>query len=479
MNISKKDKSKNNIGMIIIFIFIIIIILIVVAIIAILLSNSSTDLSSNSLSNSLNSLSNFISNSISNSISRNTIDTSTNIFIDCVGKWSDCTGECGNAVQTYEYIIEPNDKGYPCYYRKGETKKCVKSECAIDCVGEWSHCILNDKVKNCGKGKRIFNVKIQGNAEYNDKAKRCEANNNDEQDCMGPICNIDCVGSWTGCSRPCGNGVDTFVQTVEQSGAGSHCTPRTNYARKVCNDGICPPGYTDPPGICGEGGNDKICTENLPCCSLMGICSKSDVDCLKTSQVLYNWKADNILCGANANNKQCTESLRCCSKIGICGNSTDHCYNSQVAYNWVPRPLSCGPQHQERKCLNENKPYCGDDGWCRSWQYGTEFISYNIINPLRCGLEFGKNCREENKPYCGDDGICREFTHGSNLSKFNYTNPYNYIPHQKCSSQYELSAQNYINYGNCLNYDYPYCSSTGWCTNISDENDRHTFNWNG
>lgn len=239
-----------------------------------------------------------------------------------------------------------------------------------------------------------------------------------------------------------------------------------------------PPGYTDPPGICGEGGNDKICTKDLPCCSWMGFCSNTD-DCLKTSQVLYNWKAEDILCGANANNKICTESLPCCSKIGICGNSADHCLNSQDAYKWVPRIKSCGPEHQERKCLDENQPYCGKDGWCRNWQYGTELISYNFLDPLRCGPTFGKNCRLQNKPYCGDDGYCRDIAYGSELEKYSYTDPYNYIFHQKCSRQYVLSVQDYINYGKCLNYDFPYCSSKGWCSNISENDGRHAYDWNG
>lgn len=388
MNILKQHKSKNRIGiisiisMIIIFIFIIIIIIIIVAIIAILLSiqtNEISNIKSNDLSS--NTLSDLSSNTLS-------INPEEPDYIDCVGEWSDCSGNCESAIQTYKYIIKNNDKGLPCFSeigetKEGQTKQCVKSDCPKDCVGGWSSCYPNSG--NCGKGIKIFNILDQGNSDYNDQAKRCEAQHGETKECQADECPADCVSDWTGCSLECGPGIDTYIIYTKPAGNGKKCDPDIKDGTtitclvKECNENLPtipiepppPPPPAAPPAPrerCGVQGEYLKCDQGLPCCSNSGWCGSGAAWC-NNGQPAYNYVpvSTNGSCGST-NGRKCFESAPCCSSSGWCGSCSDNAYGgsgNQRSYNYVrptTPPERCGTGFGNS--CGQGLPCCSASGWC-------------------------------------------------------------------------------------------------------------------
>jgi len=425
MNISKQRKSKKSIGMIIIFIFVPIIIIIIVAIIAILLSIQQNEISSDSSSDlSSNRLSDLSSNRLSINPRNPNLIGST--YIDCVGEWSDCSGNCERAIQTYKYIIEKNDEGFPCEFVKGETRECVKPDCPKDCVGVWSVCYPD--LGDCGKGIKKFEILNKGNSDFNDKAKKCDAENGEIQECLDKECPADCVSYWTGCSKQCDSGINTYIISTRPAGNGKKCVPDIQDGTTVtcliknCNENlptvptvpIAPIAPIYPDSTCGVQYGNRSCSAGL-CCSSSGWCGNSDIYCIN-GQPQYNGPPPppRERCGTGDSYQKCDAGLPCCSASGWCGSGAAWCNNGQSAYNYVPVSSdgTCGSTNG-RKCF-ANAPCCSRSGFCGSCSdnaYGGSGnqSSYNYVvptsPPARCGSGYGNSCGQ-GLPWCSSSGWC-------------------------------------------------------------------------
>lgn len=95
---------------------------------------------------------------------------------DCVGEWVCNATECGTVgIATFEIITEAAYGGAECDFQAGATQECQGPPCPGDCVGSWGECDAECE----STGVEIFTIELE--AELG--GEPCEAEDGDTRPC--------------------------------------------------------------------------------------------------------------------------------------------------------------------------------------------------------------------------------------------------------------------------------------------------------
>lgn len=180
--------------------------------------------------------------------------------VDCEVEWGDlepkeCTKTCGEEYQIRKQKIKiyPSNGGKECPELQEEKIRCNIPECPpnTDCVVDWGN--WSDCSKTCGTGTRSrtqyiktpasgIGIKCPSESELQTETEICNT-----QPCQPKI---DCVvdwGSWTNCTKTCGEELQTRSQYIKvpPSGGGASC-PILKTESRSCNLPTCPPSPPPP-----------------------------------------------------------------------------------------------------------------------------------------------------------------------------------------------------------------------------------------
>uniref|UniRef100_A0A8C6PBB6 Spondin-1 n=1 Tax=Nothobranchius furzeri TaxID=105023 RepID=A0A8C6PBB6_NOTFU len=191
-------------------------------------------------------------------------------------EWSECSVTCGRGVRTRQRMLKSDPAG--CTEELEQTEKCMLPECceclftrflkiqplifssvlpstpAVDCMvsdwSDWSECN-----KSCGKGHTIRTRMIKLEPQFGGSAcpetiqrKKCKIRKcrtkgggngatRGTGGAGGPAgCRMQPWTSWTGCTKPCGGGMQERFRTAKKRAKGS-CKDRREI--RVCNNHSC------------------------------------------------------------------------------------------------------------------------------------------------------------------------------------------------------------------------------------------------
>uniref|UniRef100_A0A8C6P9C4 Spondin-1 n=1 Tax=Nothobranchius furzeri TaxID=105023 RepID=A0A8C6P9C4_NOTFU len=175
-------------------------------------------------------------------------------------EWSECSVTCGRGVRTRQRMLKSDPAG--CTEELEQTEKCMLPECSVDCMvsdwSDWSECN-----KSCGKGHTIRTRMIKLEPQFGGSAcpetiqrKKCkirkcrtkgggererllthERGSEDTPPNTRPAgCRMQPWTSWTGCTKPCGGGMQERFRTAKKRAKGS-CKDRREI--RVCNNHSC------------------------------------------------------------------------------------------------------------------------------------------------------------------------------------------------------------------------------------------------
>jgi len=177
------------------------------------------------------------------------------------GAWSACSAQCGGGVKVMKRSTKSVSAfGYsPCKPATGiDEDKCNMTRCGTPCqwtnFSKWGTCS-----KPCGGGTHTRTRTVAVPAKFGGAA--CEGNTSESQACNTQHCPVDCeMGiwtSWTICSKPCGTGKNerTREPVTKAQFGGKECKEPT-VEKGECNTHACP-------GDCewGEFGSWSLCTK--------------------------------------------------------------------------------------------------------------------------------------------------------------------------------------------------------------------------
>ena len=159
--------------------------------------------------------------------------------VDCVvapwSEWGVCSMSCGHGWATRERIIErsPQNGGKHCP-ALSENKACNTKACPSDCIlrpwGKWSTC-----TRTCNIGHRTRVRSVRAAPQHGGRA--CGALTQTRTCSSGKKCPVACTmaawGSWSKCSRTCGEGNNMRVRKVLKAAVGNGYCPPTTESR-IC-----------------------------------------------------------------------------------------------------------------------------------------------------------------------------------------------------------------------------------------------------
>ncbi|MBL7543226.1 MAG: prepilin-type N-terminal cleavage/methylation domain-containing protein [Bdellovibrionaceae bacterium] len=151
----------------------------------------------------------------------------TNCPTPCVGGWGSCSKTCGGGTQTYAVITPATNGGPACTSpAPGATQACNSNPCAVNCVGSWSACS-----EPCGGGYMTYSIVTPAS----NGGASCSNNTGDTQTCNSQACAVavNCDGSWSGCNQVTGTRTYTVTQ-VPQNGGVACPSPLTQNCAVDC-----------------------------------------------------------------------------------------------------------------------------------------------------------------------------------------------------------------------------------------------------
>lgn len=165
--------------------------------------------------------------------------------IDCLlsawSDWSQCSADCGDGIQLRNRTVlrAPSSNGAECGALV-EKKNCFLKNCAINCsvseFGTWTQCS-----KTCGNGTRTRSRQVRVAPEYS--GALCPPLT-ESQVCNTEPCPIDCVlgawKAWTNCSQTCGTGLRTRTRDILTNPRYGGTACQITSQSEECNTNPCP-----------------------------------------------------------------------------------------------------------------------------------------------------------------------------------------------------------------------------------------------
>ena len=232
---------------------------------------------------------------------------------DCaLSEWSRCSKPCndgtGAGMQTRVVATQPKNGGKFCPTDNELSRACNTQMCSVDCiVSSWSACSKTcaDSSGPGNQTRTIVRPSGYGGAPCppaSDMTRICNT-----EKCPPPI---DCISSWSPCSKPCTNSSGTGTQNLiisRQSAHGGKACPTTT--TQNCNTQSCPPpincevsGWSGCSAGCGGGTQYRYITRHPAnggsgCPSLTQSCNTQP--CPQNCEV-SGWSGCSAGCGGGA-----------------------------------------------------------------------------------------------------------------------------------------------------------------------------------
>ena len=213
------------------------------------------------------------------------------------------------------------------------TEVAAPVNCEMSGWSNWSGCSTS-----CGGGVQTRTRVITKQAQNGGAA--CGGPLQEQQSCNTQQCPVNCEMSgwsgWSGCSKPCGGGVQTRSRSITKQAQNGGAACGSMQEQQSCNTQGCAIGVTAARADwqCGPNVNNARCQSNQ-CCSTSGWCGgPGSAHCTyaKRSDTLYDGSKLSVTapradwqCGPTVNNARCLDNT-CCSTSGWCGGpGSAHC----------------------------------------------------------------------------------------------------------------------------------------------------------